>query len=101
LEKAALILLVLVVLDVASTYMLVEKYPTRLEFNPILRQLLTIDKRLVFAWIPVEYPALLGLYYLNKRVRERLGVKKKLEYLVIMLVAVIVLLNTVGVVLIH
>jgi hypothetical protein len=81
--------------------MLVEKYPAQLEFNLILRQLLTIDKRLVFAYTPIEYTALLGLYYLNKRVRERLGVKKKLEYLVIMLVAVIVLLNTVGVVLIH
>jgi hypothetical protein len=76
--------------------MLVEKYPAQLEFNPVLRQLLTIDKRLVFAYAPVEYLALLGLFYLNRYVRERLGVKKRLEYSVIALVAVVVALNTMG-----
>jgi tetrahydromethanopterin S-methyltransferase subunit G len=76
--------------------MLVEKYPVQLEFNPVLRRLLTIDKRLVFAWIPVEYTALLGLYYLNKKVRERLGVKKRLEYVVVAVAAIAVLSNVVG-----
>jgi hypothetical protein len=79
----------------------VQRYPVELELNPILRQLLTIDKRLVLAYAPVEYTALLCLFYLNKRVRERLGVKKRLEYSVVALVAVVVLLNTIGVVLSH
>jgi hypothetical protein len=98
---AELLLLLLVVLDAASTYLLLERYPAQLEFNPLLRQLLTIDKRLVFAYAPVEYTALLGLYYLNKKVREKLGVKKRLEYSVIALVAVVVVLNIVGVILSH
>jgi hypothetical protein len=78
--------------------MLLLKYPAQLEFNLILRQLLTIDKRLVFAYAPVEYAALLCLFYFNKRVRERLGVKKRLEYSIIVLAATIVVLNTIGVV---
>jgi hypothetical protein len=81
--------------------MLLLKYPAQLEFNLILRQLLTIDKRLVFAYAPVEYTSLLCLFYLNKKVREKLGVKKRLEYSVIALVAVVVLLNTIGVVVSH
>jgi hypothetical protein len=93
---AELLLLALVVLDAASTYMLVEKYPAQLEFNLILRQLLTIDKRLVLAYTPIEYTALLGLYYLDKKVREKLGVKKRLEYSIIVLAATIVVLNTIG-----
>jgi hypothetical protein len=94
--RAELLLLVLVVLDATSTYMLLQVYPAQLEFNLILRQLLTIDKRLVLAWIPVEYTSLLCLFYLNRYVRVRLGVKKRLEYSVIALVAVVVLLNTIG-----
>jgi hypothetical protein len=78
--------------------MLVQRYPAQLELNPVLRQLLTIDKRLVFAWAPVEYTALLCLFYLNRYVRVRLGVKKRLEYSVIALVALVVVLNTIGVV---
>jgi len=81
--------------------MLLQVYPAQLEFNPILRQLLAIDKRLVFAWIPVEYTALLGLFYLNRYVRVKLGVKKRLEYSIIALVAAVVLLNTIGVVVSH
>jgi hypothetical protein len=81
--------------------MLLLKYPAQLEFNPVLRQLLTIDKRLVLAWIPVEYTALLCLFYLNRYVRVKLGVKTRLEYSVIALVAVVVLLNTIGVVVSH
>ena len=81
--------------------MLLQVYPAQLEFNPILRQLLAIDKRLVFAWIPVEYTALLGLFYLNRYVRVKLGVKKRLEYSIIGLAAAVVLLNTIGVVVSH
>jgi hypothetical protein len=38
---------------------------------------------------------------LNKKVREKLGVKKRLEHSIIALVAVVVLLNTIGVVVSH
>ena len=94
--RAELLLLLLVVLDATSTYMLTQRYPAQLELNPVLRRLLAVDKRLVFAWIPVEYLALLGLYYLNRYVRVKLGVKKRLEYSVVALVAVVVVLNTIG-----
>ena len=99
--KVETTLLILVLLDAITTYLLVQKHPVELELNPILRQLLAVDKRLVFAYAPVEYLVLLGLYYLNKKVREKLGVKKKLEYSIITLAATIVLLNTIGVVLNH
>jgi hypothetical protein len=81
-----------------STYLLVQRYPVELEASPIVRRLLIVDRRLVFAWAPVEYSILLGLYYLNKRVRERLGVKKRIEYVVVALVALAAVLNTIGVV---
>jgi hypothetical protein len=97
-DRAALVLLALVLLDSVSTYLLVQKYPVELEVSPILRQLLMVDKRLVFTWTPVEYLVLLGLYYLNKNVRTKLGVKKRIEYVVIALVALAVALNTIGVV---
>ena len=97
--KAEATLLILVLLDAVSTYLLVQKHPVELELSPVLRQLLAVDRRLVFAYAPVEYLALLGLYYLNKKARERLGVKKRLEYSIIALAAAVVLLNTIGVVL--
>ena len=96
--KVEATLLILVLLDAVSTYLLVQKHPVELEVSPILRQLLAIDKRLVFAWIPVEYATLLCLFYINKKVREKLGVKKRLEYTIIGLAATIVVLNTIGVV---
>jgi len=96
--KVEATLLILVLLDAVSTYLLVQKYPVELEVSPIVKYLLMVDKRLVFAWIPVEYATLLGLFYLNRYVREKLGVKKKLEYTIITLVATIVTLNTIGVV---
>jgi len=96
--KVEATLLILVLLDAVSTYLLVQKHPVELEVSPILRQLLAIDKRLVFAWTPVEYATLLCLFYINKKVREKLGVKKRLEYAIITLVATIVTLNTIGVV---
>ena len=95
-ERAGVVLAVLVALDALTTYALAHRYPVEQEFNPILKCLLAVDKRLVFAYAPVEYLVLLCLYHLNKRARERLGVKKRLEYSVIGLVAVVVSLNVVG-----
>jgi hypothetical protein len=83
-------------LDVASTYMLVQRYPVELELSPVLRWLLTIDKRLVFAWAPAEYAVLLGLFYLNKKVRERLGVRRRVELAIVALVAAAVASNVAG-----
>jgi hypothetical protein len=94
--KAKVILLILVLLDAVSTYLLVQRYPVELEASPVLRQLLYIDKRLVLAYAPVEYLALLGLYYLNKHVRTKLGVKKKIEYMVIAIVVMAVVSNVIG-----
>jgi hypothetical protein len=94
--KATVILLILVLLDAVSTYLLVQRHPVELEANPVLRQLLAVDRRLVFAYAPVEYMCLLGLYYLNKKVRTKLGVKKKIEYMVIAIVAMAVVSNVIG-----
>jgi hypothetical protein len=95
-DRAVFVLLALVLLDSVSTYLLVQRYPVELELSPILRWLLYIDKRLVFAWAPAEYLILLGLYCLNKKVRERLGVKKRVECSIIALVALAVMSNIVG-----
>jgi len=58
--------------------------------------LLTIDKRLGCAWTPVEYTVLYALYKLNKRVRERLGVKRRVEHAVVALVVIAVSSNLAG-----
>jgi hypothetical protein len=95
-DRATLVLLALVLLDSVSTYLLAQRCPVELELSPIVRQLLMVDKRLVLAWAPVEYLVLLGLFYLNKKVRERLGVKKRVEHVVVVVVAIAVLSNLAG-----
>ena len=89
-------LAVLVFADALTTYLLTLKYPAQLEFNPILRHLLVIDRRLVFAWMLIEYAGLLSLFYLSRYVRKRLKIKKRLEHSVIALVVTVVVLNIIG-----
>jgi hypothetical protein len=93
---ATIVLAVLVVLDALTTYLLALRYPIHLEFNPLLRQLLAVDSRLVFAYAPVEYLLLLLLYKLYRAFLRRLGIRKRLEYVVVLLPLVAVVSNTIG-----
>ena len=95
-EKAPIILAMLVVLDALTTYLLTFKYPCEMEFNPILRAVLCIRKELVFAYAPIEFLALLLLYKAYRRFLRRIGVKKRIEYAFIALPLVAVVSNTIG-----
>jgi hypothetical protein len=93
---AAVLLAVLVALDALTTYLLVLRYPAHLEFNPVLRYLLSLDARLVFAYAPVEYLLLLLLYRAYRAFLRKIGIKKRLEYVVVLLPLVAVVSNTIG-----
>ena len=92
----AVLLAVLVALDALTTYLLTLRYPTHLEFNPILRELLAVDSRLVFAYAPVEYLLLLLLFRAYRWFLRRVGVKRRLEYVVVLLPLVAVVSNATG-----
>jgi hypothetical protein len=94
--RVAVLLAVLVALDALTTYLLTLRYPTQLELNPLLRQLLAVDSRLVFAYAPVEYLLLLLLYKLYRAFLRRVGIKRRLEYLVVLLPLVAVVSNAIG-----
>lgn len=92
----AVLLAVLVALDSLTTYLLALRYPAHLEFNPLLRQLLALDSRLVFAYAPVEYLLLLLLYRAYGAFLRRVGIKRRLEYIVVLLPLIAVVSNLAG-----
>jgi hypothetical protein len=93
---ATIVLAVLVGLDALTTYLLALRYPAHLELNPILRQLLALDSRLVFAYAPVEYLAFLLLYRAYRAFLRRVGIKRRLEYVVVLLPLIAVVSNAIG-----
>jgi hypothetical protein len=93
---AAVLLAVLVALDALTTYLLALRYPVHLEFNPVLRYLLAVDARLVFAYAPVEYLAFLLLFRAHRWFLRKIGIKKRLEYVVVLLPLVAVVSNAIG-----
>jgi hypothetical protein len=94
--RAATLLAVLVALDALSTYLLALRYPAQLELNPLLRQLLAVDARLVFAYAPAEYLLLLLLYRAYGAFLRRVGIKRRLEYAVVLLPLIAVASNAIG-----
>jgi hypothetical protein len=94
--RAATLLAVLVALDALTTYLLTLRYPAQLELNPLLRYLLTLDARLVFAYAPVEYLLLLLLFRVYGWFLRRVGIRRRLEYVVVLLPLVAVVSNLVG-----
>ena len=98
-EKSLVILAVLVALDALTTYLLTFKYPCELEFNPVLRAVLCIRKELVFAYAPVEFLALLLLYKAYRMLLNRIGIKKRIEYVFIALPSIAVVSNIIGLIL--
>ena len=94
--RVATLLAVLVALDSLTTYLLTLRYPTHLEFNPLLRQLLALDARLVFAYAPAEYLLLLLLFRAYRTFLRRVGIKRRLEYIVVLLPLVAVMSNLAG-----
>ena len=94
--RVATLLAVLVGLDALTTYLLTLRYPTQLEFSPLLRQLLAVDSRLVFAYAPVEYLLLLLLFRAYRWFLRGVGIKRRLEYVVVLLPLVAVVSNAAG-----
>jgi len=96
------LVLLLVVLDVLSTYLLLERYPPGLELNPVLRHLLSAyGPRVLVGYAPVEYVLIVLLLELQGRLLRRLGVARVGRYVRVTLLALYaaVLLNWVGVLL--
>jgi hypothetical protein len=94
--RVAVLLAVLVALDASTTYLLALRYPAHLELNPLVRHLLAVDARLVFAYAPAEYLLLLLLYKLYRAFLRRVGIKRRLEYVVVLLPLVAVASNAIG-----
>jgi type II secretory pathway component PulF len=94
--RVAVLLAVLVTLDGLTTYLLALRYPAHLELNPVLRQLLALDSRLVFAYAPVEYLLLLLLFRAYRWFLRRVGIRRRLEYIVVLLPLVAVVSNLAG-----
>jgi hypothetical protein len=94
--RVATLLAVLVVLDALTTYLLALRYPAHLEFNPVLRELLAVDARLVFAYAPVEYLLLLLLFRAYRWFLRKTGIKRMFEYLVVLLPLLAVASNVTG-----
>jgi hypothetical protein len=77
--NAEAVLALLVSLDAITTYILSHLYPHNLEFNPILRTLLSIDRRPDFAYAPVEFLALYTIYRLYSWFPRKIGFGKRLD----------------------
>jgi len=99
-RRVVLLACVLVLLDVASTYLCTLYYPAELEFNPVLRALLLAFGRVSLAlYAPVEFALLVLLLSAYSGILARIGVKETNKYCVIVLAVlyVPVLLNFAGV----
>jgi hypothetical protein len=99
-RRVVLLVFVLVLLDVASTYLCTLYYPVELEFNPVLRALLLMFGRAgLVLYAPVEFTLLVLLLSAYSRILARIGVKETNKYCVIVLAVlyVPVLLNFAGV----
>jgi hypothetical protein len=94
--RVATLLAVLVALDALTTYLLALRYPAQLELNPVLRELLAVDSRLVFAYAPVEYLLLLLLFRAYRWFLRKVGIKRRFEYLVVLLPLLAVASNVAG-----
>ena len=91
---------VLVVLDVASTYLCTLYYPPELEFNPILRVLLLrLGRVAVVLYAPLEFALLVLLLSAYSWILARIGVKDTSKYCVavVAILSAFVAMNFAGV----
>jgi hypothetical protein len=85
-----------VVFDVLTTYSLLLKYPCSYELNLIVRYLCSFNVNYVLLYTPIEYVLLLTAYYLIKKLRNKLGVGKRVELVVPLTVLVLAMLNLIA-----
>jgi hypothetical protein len=93
---------VLVLLDVASTYLCTLFYPIELEFNPVLRVLLlTLGRVAIVLYAPLEFALLVLLLTAYSRILARIGVGDTFKYCVVVVtvLSVPVAMNFAGVLL--
>jgi len=93
------LIIVLSLLDVATTYFLVFKYNCRFEFNVLVRELCVVNRELVFIHVIVESAGFILLYEIALRVKEKFKLKYRVELTVLILLALAVLNNTIGLIL--
>jgi len=96
--NVAAALAILVSLDAITTYILSLLYPCGMELNPVLRALLSVDNRLVFAYAPAEFLALYTIYRFYKWFLRKIGFGKRLEYIFVFLPLLAVASNVAGII---
>jgi hypothetical protein len=91
-----ILLIILVLLDCTTTYLLSFKYPVEYEFNFIVRELMRAWRELVFLYAIIEYFSFLLLYEIALYMRERFKIKYRIEYSIIALLVFAVTSNMIG-----
>jgi hypothetical protein len=101
-KRVVLLVGVLVLLDVASTYLCTLFYPAELEFNYVLRHMLIVYGRVgLLLYAPLEFVALTLLLSVYSVFLRKLGVKDTSKYCVVVIavLSVPVAMNFAGVLL--
>jgi hypothetical protein len=92
-----MVLAVLVLLDCTTTYFASYKYPLEYEFNVFIRELMRLQRELVFVYAVIEYLVLICYCKMILPVlKAKLKVKYKIEYLVLAVLGFVVVNNIVS-----
>jgi hypothetical protein len=96
-SRVYMLIFLLCFLDCLTTYFLLLKFnDVELEFNPILRVLLRHSYYYVFAYVFIEFAYFALAYTVIRALRDRAGMRIKLEYSAVFLPLLAVISNTIG-----
>jgi hypothetical protein len=88
------VLAILVLLDCTTTYFASYKYPVEYEFNVFLRELMRLQRELVFVYAVIEYLVLICYCKMILPVlKAKFNVRYRLEYLVLAVLGFVVVNN--------
>jgi hypothetical protein len=91
-----ILLIILVLLDCTTTYLLSFKYPVEYEFNFIVRELMRAWRELVFLYAVVEYFSFMLLYEVVQFLKAKFNIKYRIEYSIVLLLIFAVTSNMIG-----
>jgi hypothetical protein len=89
-----MVLAVLVLLDCTTTYFASYKYPLEYEFNVFIRELMRLQRELVFVYAVIEYLVLICYCkVILPLLKEKFNIKYRVEYLIIAVLVLVVVNN--------
>jgi hypothetical protein len=91
-----ILLIVLVLLDCTTTYLLSFKYSPEHEFNVLVRELMKVWRELVFLYAIIEYFSFLLLYEIVQFLKAKFNIKYRIEYSIVLLLIFAVISNMIG-----